>query len=422
MHVILAAEDSEAELQLELQASFAGAVARRLPAGLIEIDIDLAQGERLPYLAFARQLLPNAKLLRVETIRAWAQETYSALLAHLPEGGPWSLHIAPYYGLRAGHHMGARAWHSFRLLREKGGRRPQVQNLKSRFQSHGSRVSDPKSRDLSRERLEPLPVDAVAGKHRCGLIREAVLELLRQKRRHLLRDLVCDATPFAADQSLVQLLLTAPDSGFVSVAIAPLPFEQRHLISAFPKGEVPIARDKAAPSRAFAKLLEAEARLGCAINAGETCADLGAAPGSWTYVAANRGAQVIAVDRSPLREDLMSNPRLCFVSGDAFQFTPPQPFDWLLCDLIAPADRTSELLLRWLRNGWCRRFVVTLKLKDTMNSGQAERKMRGVNDLPALETLEVLKRELPTLSSDLYLTRLSANKKEVCAFGTAHGQ
>jgi 23S rRNA (cytidine2498-2'-O)-methyltransferase len=204
--------------------------------------------------------------------------------------------------------------------------------------------------------------------------------------------------------------LTAPDTGFISVALAPLPFEQRRLISPFPKGELPVASDKTAPSRAFAKLVEAELRLGRSIQRGETCVDLGAAPGSWTYVAVSRGASVIAVDRSPLREDLMQSPQVDFQSGDAFRFQPPRPVDWLLCDVIAAPERTAELLLEWLRRGWCRHFVVTLKV----GKGQ----MTG-SDGTGAEALARLKRELPPLTRELYLTRLCANKREVCAFGAA---
>jgi 23S rRNA (cytidine2498-2'-O)-methyltransferase len=180
-----------------------------------------------------------------------------------------------------------------------------------------------------------------------------------------------------------------------------LPFEQRHLLSPFPKGEVPVASDPTAPSRAFAKLEEAELRLGRGIRAGESCVDLGAAPGSWTYAALGRGARVIAVDRSPLREDLLADPHVEFVPGDAFRFQPKQPVDWLLCDVLAAPERTAELILQWLQRGWCRNFVVTLKLKDT----------------PGADVLARLKREMPALTSELFLTRLCANKKEVCVFG-----
>lgn len=118
----------------------------------------------------------------------------------------------------------------------------------------------------------------------------------------------------------MQLLLTEPGRGFLSVTQAPGPFEQRAVMTPFCLGEVPVASDHAAPSRAFAKLVEAEQRLGIAITRGELCVDLGASPGSWTYVALERGARVIAVDRSPLRTDLHRHPGLRFHEGDAFRF------------------------------------------------------------------------------------------------------
>jgi 23S rRNA (cytidine2498-2'-O)-methyltransferase len=376
MHLLLWAEASEAELRAELTQSFPGAIVRPVPSSLLGMEFDLCLGGRLPHLAFARQFLPQARLVRAESIRAWANELFQAVAGILPDDKPWSLHLEPHYGAPTAYRMGARAWYST---------------------GRASRPGEPK-----KPHSPPAPqVGAEAGRHRCQLIREAVMDMLRQKRRHLLRQLRGEPAPFTADEALVQLLLTAPGEGFLSVAAAPAPFEQRHLISPFPKGEVPVASDPTAPSRAFAKLEEAELRLGRAIQAGETCVDLGASPGSWTYVALKRGAQVLAVDRSPLREDLMRDPHVQFHPGDAFRFQPPRPVDWLLCDVIAAPERTAELLLEWLRRAWCRYFVVTVKLKDT----------------PGSEGLTRLKQELPSLTRELYLTRLCANKKEVCAFG-----
>ncbi len=239
------------------------------------------------------------------------------------------------------------------------------------------------------------------GSSRCQLIRETLIELLERRRRHLGRWLRHRDASFFPDESLVQLLLVSPDEGFLSIAPAPAPFQLRHVISCFSGGEVPLATDKEAPSRAFAKLVEAEARMGRRIARGETCVDLGASPGSWTYVAARRGAHVTAVDRAELRGDLMQRANVSFQRGDAFRFRPAAPVDWLLCDVIAAAERSAELLLRWLRERCCQRFIVTLKLDDA-HSG---------------EVLAQLKRELPPLTSELWLSRLCANKKEVCAFG-----
>jgi 23S rRNA (cytidine2498-2'-O)-methyltransferase len=199
----------------------------------------------------------------------------------------------------------------------------------------------------------------------------------------------------------VQLLLTAPDRGLLSVAPAPMPFQFRRVVSPFPKGEIPVASDKAPPSRAFAKLLEAEQRLGCRIAPGETCVDLGASPGSWTYVALQRGARVMAVDRAPLRADLMRHPRLVFRKGDAFAFEPNAPVDWLLCDVIAAPERSVDLVIEWARHRRARRFVVTVKFK-----GHGE-----------YAVLDRLKHALPPLCDEFFLTRLCANKNEACAFG-----
>jgi 23S rRNA (cytidine2498-2'-O)-methyltransferase len=101
----------------------------------------------------------------------------------------------------------------------------------------------------------------------------------------------------------------------------------------------------------------------------------------------------------------MHNPLVRFEETDAFQFQPSGAVDWLLCDVIAPPDRTAALLLNWLHRGWCRRFVVTLKLKDDQGVAPLQR----------------LKAELPVLTREFRLLRLNANKKEVTAFGVGLG-
>jgi 23S rRNA (cytidine2498-2'-O)-methyltransferase len=406
MHLLLWAEDSEAELRSELSQSFPATPAAepRLvdgPSGrsidgdslctsgqlsapvFIAAHFQIVPGQRLPPLAFARQLLADARPFRAESIRDWASRLFEAVAGVLPDDQPWSLHIEPHYDTRTTHRIGARAWHS------------RTRKTEWAIRNAGGALAG---------------AAAEAGRHRCQLIREALTDLLHRKRRHLLRHIRREPVPFTAKDSFVQLLLTAPDTGCISVAVAPMPFEQRHLVSPFPKGEVPAASDKTAPSRAFAKLLEAESRLGRAIQAGETCVDLGAAPGSWTYVALSRGARVIAVDRSPLREDLMRSRQVEFQAGDAFRFRPPRPVDWLLCDVIAAPERTAALLIDWLRHGWCRHFVVTVKL------GPWQR----AQETPDADVLAALKRELPPLTRELHLTRLCANKREVCAFGLAN--
>lgn len=383
MQLFFCGEDAEAQLQSELKETFGETQVQRVGPLLFRTDFSIPVNARLPYLPFARQWLPNAEALRANSIREWADGLFSATVGRLVNDRPWRLHLAAHYGAQVVHRMGARAWHTTRGLQP----RP------------SSQAGSPTGIAAARAHK----VNPEAGRHRCRLISDSVIELLQDRRRSLRRHLQEETTVFTADDSLVQLWLTGPGTGFFSIAFAPLPFDQRHLLSPFPKGEAPIAFDKAAPSRAFAKLIEAELRSGNAIRAGQTCVDLGAAPGSWTYVALNRGARVQAVDRSPLRHDLMAAPNLQFHPGDAFRFTPQRPVDWLLCDVIAAAERTAELLLNWLRHSWCRRFVVTLKMQQTTTR----------------DVLPLLKRELPNLTTEFYLQHLNANKNEVCAFGAA---
>ena len=345
MHLLLTEPGDEPFLLAEWRSGAAGGGrSEMLGGGLVRVEAELRR-ESWPVLAFARQLLPLAEPVAGASIRDWSERLFTAVSGRLVEGQPWRLHLATHYG-------------------ERG-----------------------------------------AGENRVRLIGEALGELLRKKRRHLMRGLEEGAAPFGERTSLVQALLTGPDAGFLSVAPAPLPWQWRHSVWPFVKGEVPVASDKAAPSRAFAKLVEAELRLGRRIAAGETCVDLGACPGSWSYVAVNRGARVVAVDRSPLREDLMRDPRVRFEQGDAFKFVPEAPVDWLLCDVIAAPERSVGLVLDWLRGRRCRRLVVTIKFK-----GHDE-----------YAKLEPLKRALPEFCDDFFLTRLCANKNEVCAGGVVRG-
>lgn len=341
MHLFLTEPGDESPLADELKRFFAGAETELLAPELVRSSVTL-QSAPAPLLAFARQTLPYATPVSAVSIREWSERLFEATVARLPESQPWRLHLASHYGGEG------------------------------------------------------------AGANRMCFIRDAFRELLRKKRRHLLRFWEEEEVPFHAKTSLVQLLLTAPDAGFLSIATAPQPWHWRRCVWPFVKGEVPVAVDKAAPSRAFAKLLEAELRLGQRIAAGETCVDLGACPGSWTYVAVNRGAHVIAVDRSPLREDMMANPLVTFQQGDAFKFAPELPVDWLLCDVIAAPERSVGLLLDWLRARRCRRFIVTIKFK-----GQAD-----------YAKLDPLKHALPTLAEEFFLVRLCANKNEACVAGS----
>lgn len=128
-------------------------------------------------------------------------------------------------------------------------------------------------------------------------------------------------------------------------------------------GQRRMADDSAAPSRSYLKTEEAFVVLGREPAAGETVADLGAAPGGWSYSAAKRGARVVAVDNGPLKGGALDNPLIEHRREDAFRFRPVagERYDWLFCDMVEDPRRVCDLVAQWTRGRWCRRFVVNLK-------------------------------------------------------------
>ena len=133
-------------------------------------------------------------------------------------------------------------------------------------------------------------------------------------------------------------------------------------------GQRRMADDPAAPSRSYLKVEEAYGLLGAEPRADYTVADLGAAPGGWSYSAARRGARVVAVDNGPLKGGARSHPRIEHRRADAFKFRPEpgETFDWLFCDLVEePHHVLRDLVAPWLERRWCRRFIVNLKFGRT---------------------------------------------------------
>ena len=119
------------------------------------------------------------------------------------------------------------------------------------------------------------------------------------------------------------------------------------------------------PSRAARKIEEALAWLGVAPGPGEVCVDLGAAPGGWTYVLAERRARVIAVDPAKLRPDIAARKGVRHVMDSAFTFTPDEHVDWLFCDMAWRPLEVAALLAKWGRKHWARIVVANIKLPMT---------------------------------------------------------
>ncbi len=145
--------------------------------------------------------------------------------------------------------------------------------------------------------------------------------------------------------------------------------------SAFVNGAMTFEEDRVGPpSRAYLKFWEACAVLGAWPVAGETCLDLGAAPGGWSWAIATLGASVIAVDRAPLDPRVATMPGVVERLESAFGIDPAgeAPVDWVFSDVIAYPQRLLTLVRAWIASGKTKRIVCTLKFQGATDHDSAE--------------------------------------------------
>lgn len=139
-----------------------------------------------------------------------------------------------------------------------------------------------------------------------------------------------------------------------------------HCTSPFRHGEAYFVEDRQAPpNRAYLKLWEALTRLGLYPQPQDRCIDLGASPGGWTWVLAELGASVIAVDKAPLDAGVSRHPRVEFRRQSAFAIDPRaiEPLDWMFCDVACYPRRLLDLVSRWIAAKAARRIVATVKFQ-----------------------------------------------------------
>lgn len=136
----------------------------------------------------------------------------------------------------------------------------------------------------------------------------------------------------------------------------------------WPLGVPRLKMHKDAPSRSALKLEEAllvllsedeRARL---MKEGMVAADLGAAPGGWSWVLTRHLLRVSAIDNGPLRQSVLDTGRVQHLRADGFSWQPPHPLDWMICDMVEQPRRVAERMATWLREGWCRHTLFNLKL------------------------------------------------------------
>jgi 23S rRNA (cytidine2498-2'-O)-methyltransferase len=253
-------------------------------------------------LFFAAQTLPDPQAIEAQSISNWANSIVQALIERFGDAPPnWCLHI-----------------------------------------------------------FEPKAVETGKQYARQLRIQEGVIELLKQRRRSYLRSLLPQCT---AEATLVQVLTVSATQGFISFSDGSLRDLYGAAISPNLAGYTEVADDKRPPSRAFKKLREALEVFRLEVRRGERAVDLGACPGGWTYVLRELGAQVTAIDRSPLAPQFNRDRGIEFIAGNALTWRPATAVDWMVCDVITPPTNTAAILKGWITAKLCANFCVTVKFK-----------------------------------------------------------
>ena len=133
--------------------------------------------------------------------------------------------------------------------------------------------------------------------------------------------------------------------------------------SRFINGECRFVEDRTGPpSRAYLKLWEACTLLGAWPAPGETCVDLGAAPGGWTWALARLGARVVAVDKAALDPAVAAMQGVTIRQESAFGLAP-EPVDWMFSDIVAYPGRLLSLVQSWIDARAAHRIVCTVKFQ-----------------------------------------------------------
>lgn len=141
-----------------------------------------------------------------------------------------------------------------------------------------------------------------------------------------------------------------------------------HDSSPWPLG-VPRLRSHAdAPSRSALKLEEAlltlldTKMLEKTMQPGMFAADLGAAPGGWSWVLARRHLRVFAIDNGPMAQSALDTGLIDHQRHDGFHWQPPKPLDWMVCDMVEAPRKVASRMAEWFAMGWCKHAIFNLKL------------------------------------------------------------
>lgn len=144
--------------------------------------------------------------------------------------------------------------------------------------------------------------------------------------------------------------------------------------SPFPHGEIHFAETREPPSRAYRKLWEVFTRLGVQPSEGQRCIDMGASPGGWTWVLAELGANVRAVDKAPLAPNVVARSNVKVSQVSAFSLDPKTAdrYDWFFSDVICEPKRLLAMVRRWLDADAADNFVCSVKFRGETDTTTVE--------------------------------------------------
>lgn len=117
-------------------------------------------------------------------------------------------------------------------------------------------------------------------------------------------------------------------------------------LSSWPGGMRRFARNDSTASRAEFKLLEALELSGRDIPQGGRALDLGAAPGGWTRVLAEKGLSVVAVDPANLAPEVLALKAVTHFKGTSQQYLtePRGSFDVIVNDMKLDVDESARVM------------------------------------------------------------------------------
>lgn len=155
--------------------------------------------------------------------------------------------------------------------------------------------------------------------------------------------------------------------------------------SFLPCGRIQFVEDhENPPSRAYLKIQESlvhfQTFFGDFPQKGHHCFEAGACPGGWTYVLVQLGCSVFAVDRSPLVDKLMADPKVKFLAHDAFTLKCEdiEPVDWVFSDVICYPERLLEWVKMWTSRPKVPNMICTIKMQGETNWNI----IRAFNEIP----------------------------------------